>query len=175
LKPEALVEAALFSAGRAVSLEEIEAATKLSAQEIKKSIRSLIEGYEKKSSALSIVKVGSKYLMKIRDEYAHVATNLAKTELPMDVLKTAALIAYHQPLKQKDLYLMLGSKIYEHVKLLKEKELVKAKPSGKTFELSTTKAFPEYFGIEASSKEEMKKLLAKKVGIKEIGEKKLQR
>jgi len=168
LKPEGLIEAALFSAGRAVSIDELEEATQLSPDEIKNSIKNLVKEYENRDSALYLVKVSGKYLMKIRDEYSHIAANLAKTDLSMDVVKTAALIAYHQPMKQKDLYLMLGSKIYEHVKLLRKKELVKAEPSGKTFELTTTNTFLEYFGIEASNKEEMKKVLAKKVGFKVI-------
>ena len=168
MKPEGLVEATLFSAGRAVTLEELEGATGLSGEEVRKSIKSLVKDYEKRESSLRVVKVGSKYLLKIRDEYVRVAESLAETELPKEVLKTAALIAYHQPLKQKDLNIMLGSRIYEHVKILKEKQLVKAKPAGKTFELTTTNAFLEYFGIEASNREDVRRVLAKKAGLRSI-------
>lgn len=165
MKPETLLEAALFSAGRAVSLEELQEATRLPPDRIRKGIKDLTKAYEKRGSALNVIRIGrDRFLMKVRDDYVHVATDLAKTELPREVLKTAALIAYHQPVLQKDLFLMLGSKIYEHVKILREKSLIKSRPSGRTFEITTTQTFPEYFGIEAASREEMKKVLAERIG-----------
>jgi segregation and condensation protein B len=169
LKRETLLEAALFSAGRAVSLEELQAATRLPPDDIRKGIKDLTKGYDKRGSALDVIRIGrDKFLMKVRDDCVHVATDLAKTELPREVLKTAALIAYHQPVLQKDLNLMLGSKIYEHVRILREKSLIRSRPSGRTFEITTTQAFPEYFGIEASSREDMKKVLADRMGIEEV-------
>ena len=169
MKPEALVEAALFTAGRAVDLEELQRATGLGEKELESALEGLVNDYEKRGLALSIARIGKKWMMKVRDDYSNVARALAKTELPLELVKTAALIAYHQPIKQKDLHLMLGNKIYEHVKLLKQRDLISAKPSGRTFELSTTKTFMEYFGIEANGKEEMRKYLAEKVGLKVAG------
>jgi segregation and condensation protein B len=169
LKRETLLEAALFSAGRAVSLDELQAATRLPPDDIRKGIKDLTKAYEKRGSALNVIRIGrDRFLMKVRDDFVHVATDLSKTELPREVLKTAALIAYHQPVLQKDLNLMLGSKIYEHVRILREKSLIRSRPSGRTFEITTTQTFPEYFGIEASSREEMKKVLADRMGIEEV-------
>jgi chromosome segregation and condensation protein ScpB len=42
-------------------------------------------------------------------------------------------------------------------------KLVNAKKHGSTEMLTTTKLFPEYFGIESTDPEEIRKFLAKKV------------
>jgi len=79
------------------------------------------------------------------------------------VLKTASLIAYYQPVLQSKMYDLVGNKIYEHVKVLEELGLVKAKPKKKSIELTTTKKFIETFGIDARSREEVKAWLEDRI------------
>jgi segregation and condensation protein B len=91
---------------------------------------------------------------------------LAKTKVPKKYLKTASLIAYHQPIKQSDLVEMVGGKGYEHVKALKQLGLISTKPYGATKILKTTNRFLEQFGIDAKKPNEIKKFLADKIGAK---------
>src|SRR2546425_10127277 len=54
---------------------------------------------------------------------------------------SVALIAYHQPILQSDLFDMIGSKGSEHTKGLEELGLMSRKPSGRSFSLATTRYF----------------------------------
>ena len=68
------------------------------------------------NSAIEIAEVGGKYVMQLRTEYADYARKFAPMELSRGMLKTLALIAYHQPIKQSELKNMIGSQVYERVK-----------------------------------------------------------
>ncbi len=159
---EGIVEAALFSAGGAVTSKEIAEATGLTSQQVSKAIKKLIKEHEEKS-AIEIVKVGTGYLMRVKPDYAKKIMRLAPTELSKAAIKTAALIAYYQPIAQSNLKNMVGSAAYRHIRELEELGLIKIKPKGNTKSLSTTKHFLEYFGIDAKNQDEMKQWLKGKI------------
>lgn len=160
---ERIVEAALFSAGRPLRVSEIAGVTGMGAETVRKAVKSLMEEYVSRDSAMEIAKVGPKYVMQLRDEYARPAEMLAKTEVPKQYLKTAALIAYHQPIKQSELVEMIGSKGYEHVRELLGLGVIRGKRYGATKILTTTTKFVESFGIDATQPEELKQWLEEKV------------
>lgn len=97
--------------------------------------------------------------MQLREAYAD-GESLADAEIPRDVLKTAALIAYHQPILQADLRKMVGEKVYEHVRSLRASRLIHAYPKGRSLQLSTTQRFPEYFGLEVTNREDLRQWMA---------------
>lgn len=160
-----VVEAALFSAGKPVSVEEIVALTFLSPDSIKQAIKELQKEYEGRDTVLEISKAGTKWAMQVRTAAAEPATKFAPPEIPKKLLKTLALIAYHQPMKQSELVDMIGTKVYEHIPDLVGRGLVKAREEGVTKILSTTNQFPEYFGLDASNQDEVRATLAKLVGL----------
>ena len=82
-----------------------------------------------------------------------------------DLLKTVALIAYHQPILQSNLFDMIGSKVYEHTKGLEELGLISRKPSGRSFALATTRYFAEFFGLKSTDREGIRKIMAQKAGV----------
>src|SRR3990172_3987105 len=102
--------------------------------------------------------------MKLRGEYADRAKAFAQPELARDVLKTAALIAYHQPIPQARLVEMVGDRAYEHVKELEDRNLIVTKPAGRSIELTTSRYFPEFFGLKANDPVEIKRYLASLAG-----------
>jgi segregation and condensation protein B len=163
MKSERAVEAALFSAGRPLKVSEIAQATGIGSDTIRKSLKKLMAEYAKRDTAIEVAKAGGKYIMQIKESFSSPAEMLAKTQVPKKYLKTASLIAYHQPIKQSDLVEMIGSKGYEHVKALKELGLISAKPYGATKVLKTTKKFLEHFGIDAKRPEEIKEWLSERI------------
>jgi segregation and condensation protein B len=163
IKPEILIEASLFSAGRPLSIAELADGLGLATEEVQKNIRKLRKSYSKRDSALEIIKAGSKYGIQVRPELAEHVMLFAHMEIPMKVLKTAALIAYHQPIKQSDLQDMFGSKVYDHVKELHELGLIRKREEGRTTIITTTKQFSEYFGIDTTNREKIKQWLVEKV------------
>ncbi|MBN2065831.1 MAG: SMC-Scp complex subunit ScpB [Candidatus Thermoplasmatota archaeon] len=165
-KENRLVESVLFSASTPVTINEIKEATGLSRAKVTSALDSLIEEYtvkRKKETSMEVVKAGDKYTMQIKKQYVDQSIMVAQPEIEDQLLKTLALIAFHQPVKQSNLRRMLGTRVYDHVDELVSKKLVYSKPHGSTEMLTTTKRFPEYFGIDTTKPEEIREFLTKKV------------
>jgi len=159
------IEALLFSSGRELSVREI--AEKLSCDEksVKKALRKLVQRYKKTQTSIEIGKAGTRYVMRLKAEYVGMAIPVAMPELEKDEIKTLALIAFYQPVKQSMLAKMVGSGVYAHIDKLRNAELINLKKSGATYTLTTTRKFLVYFGIPSTKKEEIRKWIASKVGI----------
>lgn len=160
-----MVEAVLFSLDEPIKISEISEKLNISKKDIYKAIKSLEEDYKNANSSIEIAKVGQKYVMQLKEEYLEIAYRFSKPELDKDVLKTLAIIAFYQPIKQSTLREMIGEKIYEHVEILKSKNLINKRTSGKTVILTVTKNFGPYFGIDVSDPKNLKEYLAKKLNL----------
>jgi segregation and condensation protein B len=101
--------------------------------------------------------------MQVKKTFTDKSMMVAKPEMRTDLLKTLALIAFHQPVKQSNLRHMIGERIYGDVDQLMNMHLVHSEPHGSTEVLTTTRLFPEYFGIDSTKPEEIREFLAKKV------------
>ena len=166
VKEERLVESVLFSASKPVSIDEIKEATGLTTKKVTDAIDILIENYNikrKNDTSIEVIQAGNKFIMQVKKKFFEQSTMVAKPEIQSHHLKTLALIAFHQPVKQSNLRRMIGPKIYDHVDDLSAMRLIYAKKHGSTEMLTTTKLFPEYFGIDSTKPEEIREFLAKKV------------
>jgi segregation and condensation protein B len=151
------VEAALFSASGPLSVKEIAARIGLSESGVRTSLKALAAEYENRGSAIKIAKIGPEYVMQLRDEYTDCAGKFSEMELTKSMMKTLSTVAYNQPVLQSELCRTLGAKVYDDVKRLMDAELINGKPTGQTLELTTTKHFLEYFGVEGTGKEAVRK------------------
>ncbi len=158
MEAERIIEAILFAASRPVSIEEIIKAG-VKKKDVEKAMESLKRAYSK--SAIEIVEVEGKYVMQLKNEYAEYARKFAPMEMSRGMLKTLAIIAYHQPIKQSELKNMIGGQIYEYVRELKNRGFIKTKKDGRTKIIETTPYFHEYFGLGDEKK--LKKILYAKV------------
>lgn len=166
VKEERLIESILFSASSPISVEEIKQASNLSKKQVEEALENLIELYNverKKETSIEVVKAGNKYTMQVKKKFIDQSVMVSKPEIQNHHLKTLALIAFHQPIKQSNLRRIAGPKIYDHVDELSDLKLINAKKHGSTEMLTTTKLFPEYFGIDSTNPEEIREFLAKKV------------
>lgn len=166
LREERLVESVLFSASKPVGIEEIKEASGLSKKKVTEALESLIQTYNverKKETSIEVIKAGDKYTMQVKKKFFDQSVMVAKPGIQSHHLKTLALIAFHQPVKQSNLRRMIGPKVYDHVDELSAMKLINAKKHGTTEMLTTTKLFPEYFGIDTTKPEEIREFLAKKV------------
>lgn len=156
MKSERIIEAELFSAAKPVTVTDLSRTSGLDVRTVRSALAKLEEEYNGSDRAVEIAKMGPRYAMQVKKEYKDYASKLATMEIPRDVLKTASLIAYYQPVLQSKLYDLVGSKVYDHVKALEELRLVRTKPRKNSYELTTTKKFIETFGIDARSRAEVK-------------------
>jgi len=166
IKEDRVVESLLFSAGKPLSVEEIQETTGLSPKHVTEAIDHLMQSYNidrKSDTSLEVVKAGNKFIMQVKKTFTDKSMMVAKPEIRTDLLKTLALIAFHQPVKQSNLRHMMGERIYGDVDQLMSMHLVHSEPHGATEVLTTTRLFPEYFGIDSTKPEEIREFLAKKV------------
>nr|MDO8098367.1 SMC-Scp complex subunit ScpB [Candidatus Njordarchaeota archaeon] len=151
LNRKALIEAALYAAGRPLSLEELEKVSKARGKiETESLLAELVSEYQERTSSLEIVEVSrGKYAFQLKPEYSTKVSRLSPGGLlSLGALKTLALIAIRQPVKQSEVINIRGSHSYEHIHKLAQLGFIKKQPSGRTFALSTTKVFAEYFGFD---------------------------
>jgi len=161
------VEAVLFSSSKALSVREIAQAVAGEPRKVKHALTLLKKDYAKRQTALELAKIGTRWSMQLRGRYVPVAAGYASTKIPKTLLKTIALIAYHQPIKQSELLTMVGQKVYDHVHALQDLKVVRYIPWGNSKILFTTHRFAEIFGIEGNGRDDIKRWMARQIGIPE--------
>lgn len=166
MKSERIIEAELFSATKPVSVTELSLISGLDGRTVRSALERLAEEYNGSDRAVEVAKMGPRYAMQVKKEYRDYAWKLAQMEIPKDVLKTASLIAYYQPVLQSKLFDLIGNKVYEHVKSLEDMGLVRTRAKKNSFELTTTKKFIETFGIDARSRADVKAWLEEQLAKK---------
>ncbi|MDR7664305.1 SMC-Scp complex subunit ScpB [Methanosarcina sp. Z-7115] len=167
-----IIEAALFAAGRAVSLEKLAKITGKPKKAVLSVVQELTEAYSSRGSGIEILDLGDRYVMQVKPEYSELMREVAPKELSAPKLRTLSMIAYHQPMLQSDLIDMRGSGAYDHIKDLIERGFVESVPCGRSRQLSTTSLFADYFGLKKNDptaiKEKILELLRSQGGQSEI-------
>ncbi len=154
-----VVEAILFSATEPLSPLSIARIAKVNVREVENALKELIDEYSKRDTAIEIVKIGNRFLMRVKPAYQRFVGRFVESELDRGCLRTLAVIAIKQPIELSKLVKIRGNRCYEHVRRLEELGLVKAEKSGRTKILTTTKDFAVYFGLNTDDPEEIKRLL----------------
>jgi segregation and condensation protein B len=160
----AKIEAALYSAGRPLRLEDIITASGTGSRT--KTIE-LLEGIMKKTKsafkALEIILLpDGSYVMQLKPEYsATVKRYAAKPVLANATLKTLSYIAYMQPISSKQLVETRGSGVYAHLKELRQLDYITYQNVGRLKIFSTTEKFQKYFGIQGDVEDLKQRLFSK--------------
>ncbi len=157
------IEAILFVTSDPISASKIARILGVKAEDVEKTIDELSQEYSSRSSSIEIVKLGSKYLMRVKPEYSDVVRHFTEREFERGLLRTLAIIAIKQPIKLSDLAKIRGNRCYEHVKKLKDIGFVSEEKRGRSTILRTTRNFAVYFGIKSSEPEEIKQVLQEMV------------
>jgi len=148
MEKEKVIEAALFMSPKPLTLEELNSIAEVNSRlETKAMLTELMSFYNSRKSALEIAETQIGYQMRVKEEYEEKVQHFAQnTMFNRGVMKTLALIAYKQPINQSLVVQLRNNKAYDHLKLLLEQGFIKKEPKGRTFVLSTTTKFIEYFG-----------------------------
>ncbi len=156
MRDSSIIEAILFSSPEAVTAKDLSELAGMTATRLRQAVKELDQEYESRGSALRIIRTEGGYSLQLREEYREQAWKVSPRQIPEAALRTAALIAYHQPVAQSELVRTLGSRVYDDVRLLRSLNLLTVRKAGQTLELSTNRRFTEYFGIEAKNKKGIK-------------------
>ena len=148
------MEAALFMSPKPVPLEELKSISDAESRvETKAMLEELIHYYKTKQSSIEIVSSEVGYQMRVRKEYEERVSHLATDAVfNKGVMKTLAMIAYKQPIIQSEVVKYRNNKAYDHLKVLFEEGFIKKEPKGRTYILTTTTKFIEYFGKDFGKK-----------------------
>ena len=150
----ARVEAALYSSGRPLRIEEI---IRASGTESRQRTLAILESIMKKTRAAFyaievIIQPDGTYVLQLKPEYSSAIRRYAsKPILPNATLKTLSYIAYAQPISSKELVEVRGSGVYTHLKELRQLDFVQYEPVGRTKIFTTTPKFQKYFGVGGDS------------------------
>jgi segregation and condensation protein B len=150
---KALIEAALFAAGKALSSKDLSRLSGLSEESARALAKELVRDYSLRGSGIEIRDFDDRYVMQVRAALAKDVISVAPKEIDAPLIRTLAIIAYKQPLKQSNLAEIRGNKSYAHVKELEQMGLISAKKAGRTKLLTTTRGFAEYFGLVSDTPE----------------------
>jgi len=146
----ARIEAALYSAGRPLSLDELIRASGTNSKE--KTHRVINELVKKVNSTFRAIEIAQledgTYVFQIRPQYTPLVRKFAQHPLlPPGALKTLSYVAYEQPVTSKRLVQIRGSQVYSHIKLLEQLQFIEHENLGRLKVYRTASKFQNYFGI----------------------------
>jgi segregation and condensation protein B len=149
LDAKSIIEAALFMSTSPMTVRTLSKISGLNSWKlVQEKLKELQQEYEQRGSAIVISFEDGGYIMRLKPEYEKKVSGLAKeAELSRGAIKTLAVIAKNDGIKQSKLVKMIGSSVYDHVKELVEKEFITAEKQGRSKSLKTTKKFREYFSV----------------------------
>ena len=165
----ALLEAALYIAGRPLDLNELcQVIGSRSKKKVKIYVDTLMQEYAVRETALEILALkDERYVLQVKAEFTPLIKKLVNRPLlSSGPLKTLSYIAYRQPISQKRVIDVRGQHAYGHVKLLKDMGLIMSERSGRTLALKTTDYFSDYFGLTTDTsvmKKDLKKIFGEAI------------
>ena len=163
----ALLEAALYVAGRPLDLNELcQVIHSRSKKRVKMYADTLMQQYGARNTALEVLALkDERYVLQVKAEFTPLIKKLVNRPLlSSGPLRTLSYIAYRQPISQKRVIEVRGQHAYGHVKILREMGLIVAEKSGRSMALKTTNYFSDYFGLTQDTsvmKRDLKKSFVK--------------
>ncbi len=160
----ARIEAALYSAGRPLRIEDL---IRASGTESRTKTLELLNNIMKKTKsafkALEVVILpDGSYVFQLKPEYSSTVRRYAsKPVLPGAALKTLSYIAFEQPISSKLLVEVRGTGVYAHLKELRQLDYISHQNVGRLKIYSTTEKFQKYFGIQGDVEDLKQRLFSK--------------
>ena len=145
-----LCEAALYVSGRPLDTKTIGSIIGARSEEkIKGLVRTVKERFEKSASPIQILELpDGRFVMQLKPEIAkHVRKLSNRPLLTPGPLRTLSFIALRQPIVQSRVIAVRGKLAYQHVKQLKDMDLISFEKLGRSKALRTTATFADYFNL----------------------------
>jgi len=162
-----IIEAALFASGEPLDIGQLKNLVR--GKNIHELMQQLMREYAARGSALEVREMDGRFIMQVKSEFAEKVRSIAPKELRSPVLRTLAMIAYHQPITVAELVERRGAATYDHVRDLEESRFISAQPQGRTRLLQTTQRFAEYFNLESCDPEAIKRKIIELAKAQKMG------
>ena len=146
----ALIEAALYIAGRPLDLKTLSSVLRLrSIQSTQEIVRELMSRYSKMETAFEVLQLeDGRFVLQLKPKFVQRVRRLSNRPLlTPGPLKTLSFIAYRQPVPQSRVVEVRGKGAYRHIRELERVGLIYAEDMGRTKLLRTTNVFADYFNL----------------------------
>lgn len=142
------IEAALFIAGKFMSVPELVSLTGVNPLLLKKILHDLQDRY--RTSGIQVIHQHDVWKMDVAPEFVSLVNTLATgdSEFSKAEQESLAIIAHKQPLKQSVLVRIRGNKAYDHIKRFLAMGLIVRTKLGHTWELKLSEQFHDYFHVD---------------------------
>ncbi len=158
-KPKKLVEASLFLSQNPISAKSLAQITGVGEKEVEKLVEELKSEYANRGIEITQTPLG--WQIHVKTELIGKVSHLAPySDLSEGVLKTLALVVYKHPATQSYLVKMQGNKVYNYIKKLEARGMIKTQKKGRTKEVFVTQEFENYFG---TTLDEIKKRVGEQI------------
>jgi len=160
----ARIEAALYSAGRPLSLDELVKASGCSRSTTLKVLYDLIQKAKSVFSALEVKELADRtFVFQLKPSYSPMIRRYAQRPMiPNSSLKTLSYIIYEQPVTTKRLLEIRGNQVYDHLRILRRVGYIESENHSKPRTYRTTRKFHTDLGL--TDIESLKSSLPKHIG-----------
>lgn len=145
------LEAALYSAGRPLSIEETMPVLGTKSDRVAAKVVHVINHkYRIRDTALEVIILDDgRIAMQLKPSYEEMVQKFNKKPLlKAGPLKTLSYIAFHQPVLQKNVIEARGSHIYGHLKQMESMGLInRERTEDRSYMITTTSFYGDYFGF----------------------------
>ena len=156
-KLQAAVEAILFASGEPIELERIAEALEIEPEDCEQVINNLSAQLDERNSGITVLKLGDKYQLSSRTEYAEVIRDVLElrknTPLSQAAFEVLAVIAYNQPVTKSFVEQVRGVDCSGVISTLCQKKLIEEKGRldlpGRPIIYGTTPDFLRCFSISS--------------------------
>jgi segregation and condensation protein B len=158
---KALLEAALFVSDQPLSIDRLSKILGIgSEEEVRNLIATIQQELSKEGRGIELAETPEGFEFRVKQDYRTLVAKLAPlSDLSDGMLRTLAIVAAKQPIKQSVIVKYQGNKVYGYIKTLEDKGLVSTEKCGRTKLIATKPDFERYFG---KSVEEIKAMLKEK-------------
>lgn len=162
MNKKALMEAALFVSDTPLTAERLASILGIGDEDaVREMIDRLRRELEEENRGIVLEETPEGFEFRVKQAYREEVAKLAPfSDLSDGMLRTLAIIAARQPIKQSLIVKYQGNKVYGYIKDLESKGLIKSEKFGRTRLLTVTSGFESYFG---KSTEDIQKMLNKKM------------
>jgi segregation and condensation protein B len=144
------LEAALYSAGHPLDMEELmQALGSRSEKIVLRYVEELADKLRTRGGALEVKTLpGNRAVMQLRSEYGKMVRQFTNRPLlTVGPLKTLGYIAYNQPIEQAQVLDYRGVHIYGQLRLLEDMALISRERTERGVVIKTTPFFADYFDL----------------------------
>jgi segregation and condensation protein B len=147
----ARIEAALYSAGRPLTVDELVKASGTNSRD--KSLKIISDLMKKTKTVFKALEIDQledgTFVFQVKPQYAPIIRRFANRPIVSGgALKTLSYITYEQPIPSRRLVQIRGSQVYSHLKELERAGFIQYEKVGRLKIFRTSKKFQAYFGIE---------------------------